>query len=237
MGKYKREENISYTLGTTLTIELLNSKPDIVRRVYISPKLDKGIGFTEITELCIINKVEIIETEKIFKILKAKNNCYIIGEFNKYDFVLEDDANHLVLVNPSNDGNLGTIMRSALGFNFKNIIIIKPAVDIFEPKVIRASMGAIFNLNIIYYDSFADYLKTISCYNLYPFMLKAQSKLKETEFKEPYSLIFGKEDSGLDNNYLSIGQSVIIPHEKMIDSLNLPIAVSITLYEVTKNKY
>ena len=44
-----------------------------------------------------------------------------------------------------------------LGFNYKNLIIVRPAVDVFDPKVIRASMGAIFHLNIQYYDTFNDY--------------------------------------------------------------------------------
>lgn len=52
------------------------------------------------------------------------------------------DGNHVVLVNPSNAGNLGTIIRSCIGFGVEDIAIILPAVDLFDPKTIRASMGA-----------------------------------------------------------------------------------------------
>jgi len=62
-------------------------------------------------------------------------------------------------------------------------------------------------------------------------MLKATKDLKKISFKEPYSLIFGPESSGLDDSFLNVGTPVIISHEPTIDSLNLPIAVSIALYE------
>ena len=55
--------------------------------------------------------------------------------------------------------------------------------------------------------------------------------------KEPYSLIFGPEASGLSDDFLEIGTPLIIKHNKMIDSLNLDNAVSIALYEFTKNEY
>ena len=44
-----------------------------------------------------------------------------------------------------------------LGFNYYNLAIIRPGVDVFDPRVLRASMGAMFHLNIEYFDSFEDY--------------------------------------------------------------------------------
>ncbi len=237
MSKYKKEDSFSYTLGTTLTIELLKNKPNLVTKVFFNSNLNEGLGSKEVTELCLKNNIEIIKSDKIFRNLNAKDNCYVIGEFNKYFNELDQKSNHLVLVSPSNDGNLGTIIRSALGFDILNIAIIKPAADIFDPKVIRSSMGAIFSVNVEYFDTFLDYQTKFDNHNFYPFMLQSKSKLKDTIFTENYSLIFGKEDSGLDDTFLKIGHNVIIPHNNSIDSLNLPIAVSIALYEVTKNKY
>ena len=132
-------------------------------------------------------------------------------------------------------GNLGTIIRSAVGFGILNIAIIKPAVDLFSPKVIRSSMGAIFNVNIEYFDDFNAYLKEKR--NCYPFMLKATTSLSKVIIKEPYSLIFGPEASGLDDSYLNVGCPLIIRHNNTIDSLNLDNAVSIALYEFTKNDF
>ena len=96
-------------------------------------------------------------------------------------------------------------------------------------------MGAIFNINFKYYDNFNDYYKENSNRNYYPFMLKAKNKLNEVEKKYPFSLIFGAEATGLSDDYLNIGTPVIIKHKNIIDSLNLDNAVSIALYEFTKN--
>ena len=235
MKKYKKSDTESYTLGTTLTLELLNKKIEYVKRIYIHSKQEKNDTYYKIVDICKNNNIEIIESDKTINTLSDKDNCYVIGVFDKFNTKIDNDSNHVVLVNPSNMGNLGTIIRSSVGFGINNLIIIKPAVDIFDPKVIRSSMGAIFNLNFLYFDSFEDYSK-IYKREYYPFMLKAKTKLNEVEKKYPCSLIFGAEATGLNDSYLNIGTPIIIKHKDIIDSLNLDNAVSIALYEFTKDK-
>ena len=58
---------------------------------------------------------------------------------------------------PSDMGNLGTIIRTAVGFGCTDIGIISPAVDAYNPKVIRGSMGSFFKVNLQYFDSFEEY--------------------------------------------------------------------------------
>ena len=235
MKKYKKSDTESYTLGTTLTLELLNKKIEYVKRIYIHSKQEKNETYYKIVDICKNNNIEIIESDKTINTLSDKDNCYVIGVFDKFNTKIDNDSNHVVLVNPSNMGNLGTIIRSSVGFGINNLIIIKPAVDIFDPKVIRSSMGAIFNLNFQYFDSIEDYSK-IYKREYYPFMLKAKTKLNEVEKKYPCSLIFGAEATGLNDSYLNIGTPIIIKHKDIIDSLNLDNAVSIALYEFTKDK-
>lgn len=235
MKKYKKSDEISYTLGTTLTMELLNKKIEYVTRVYIHSKLEKNDTYYKIVDICNKNNIDIIESDKTINTLSDKENCYVIGVFKKFKENIDNESNHIVLVNPSNMGNLGTIIRSSVGFGINNIVIIKPGVDIFDPKVIRSSMGAIFNINFKYYDSFNDYIKTSNNRDYYPFMLKAKTNLKDVIVKKQFSLIFGPEAKGLDDSYLNIGTPVIIKHSKKIDSLNLDNAVAIALYEFTKN--
>ena len=235
MKKYKKSDLESYTLGTTLTLELLNKKIEYVKRVYIHSKQEKNETYEKIVNICKNNNIEILMSDKTINSLSDKDNCYVIGVFEKFESEIIDNENHIVLVNPSNMGNLGTIIRSSVGFGINNLVIIKPAVDIFDPKVIRSSMGAIFNLNYKYYDSFSDYSKNYKR-EYYPFMLKAKTNLNNVEKKYPCSLIFGAEATGLDDSYLKIGTPVIIKHKNIIDSLNLDNAVSIALYEFTKDK-
>lgn len=118
-----------------------------------------------------------------------------------------------------------------LGFDFQNLVIIKPATDIFNPKVIRASMGGIFQLHFQYFDKFEDYIAKFS-HQIYPFMTDAKKELRSTKFQSPFALVFGSEASGLDNDFHHKGQSVFIQQSDQIDSLNLSIAVGIALYQV-----
>lgn len=237
MKRYKREDDTSYALGITLTFELLNYAPEYATKVYIHSQMEKGESFEKLSKLCGKHHIPMEFGDKPFNILSQKENCYVIGEFKKFYRKTDFSASHVVLNNPSNAGNMGTIMRSATGFGITDLVIIKPCVDPFDPKTVRASMGAIFRMNVCEYDSFGDYQKLCPNRKQYPFMLKAQKKLPETEFEKPFSLIFGNEATGLPDEFLNVGTSVIIPHSNRIDSLNLPIAASIALYEATKSDF
>lgn len=235
--KYKKSDNNSYALGITLTFEMLKFKPEKAVRVYIHSQMKENETYKKLLDLCKNTGTEVIHTDKIFHVLTQKENCFCIGEFEKFESAPDAGKDHVVLVNPSNAGNLGTIMRSALGFGFNNIAIIRPAVDCFDPKAVRASMGALFSTNIKYYDSFDEYMEEYgSERKLYPFMLQAEKKLNEINPEEKrFSLIFGNEATGLPEKFLSLGEPLIIPITSKIDSLNLPIAASIAMYQAFVN--
>lgn len=235
--RYRKDDPVSYSLGITLTFELLQHKKEYLNRVYVHSGLKEGETYEKLRLLCSEAGVEICQTDKIFHVLSQKENCYVIGEFRKFPGTLQADASHIVLVNPSNAGNMGTIMRSALGFGLNQMAIIRPAVDAFDPKVVRASMGAIFSTEFQYFDSFEQYRQQFGDRELYPFMLQAKIKLHEIQPSGTFSLIFGNEATGLPREFLDIGTSVIIPHSDHIDSLNLPIAASIAMYESTKERF
>jgi RNA methyltransferase, TrmH family len=237
LKRYKKEDEYSYCLGLTLTIELLKFKPEQAVKIFVRGNIDKEEGYTLLSSLAKKQGIEIVVNTKAFNILDAKENCFAIGVFKKYDSMLETNKNHICLVNPSDAGNLGTIMRSALGFGIKNIAIISPAVDEFSTKAVRSSMGAIFSLNIMRFDSFNEYEKFAKIRTYFPFMLKAKYSLADISkdlTKDIYTLIFGNEATGLDDSFLEIGKPIIIKHSHSIDSINLPIAVSIALYEFAK---
>lgn len=234
--RYKKGNGESYTLGTTLTIELLKQKPEICKQVYLHQDL-VGSGSDVILDLCIKNSIAYEVNNKVFNLLSQKENCFAIGIFDTFSQELKPDTDHVVLVNPSNHGNLGTIMRSMCGFGVKDLAIISPGVDIFDPKTVRSSMGAIFDIRFKYFDTFDEYLQTVGERKFYPFMLQATASLGNAKFVHPSSLVFGNESSGLPRDFLEKGEPVIINHSSEIDSLNLPIATSIALYEFTKQKF
>ena len=148
----------------------------------------------------------------------------------------DEDSPHIVLHHPSDSGNLGTILRTALGFGLKNIAIIRPAVDSDDPRVVRASMGAAFSLNVRHFDSFDQYRAQYPLRRLFPFMLTGAVPLDEAVKKVdgPFSLVFGNEASGLPDAFAQMGVSTLIPHSHQIDSLNLAIAAGIGMYAFTR---
>ncbi len=236
MKIYKKSDDTSYTLGVFPTIELLKTRPEQVVRVVVHSSIEQNKGYPLIQELCQKHHIHIDVHDKTIDKLSPKNNCFAIGIFKKYESPVQED-NHVVLVNPMDMGNMGTIMRTMLGFGYHQLVIVRPAVDIYDPKVIRASMGAIFHLNIEYYEDFETYYQKYSSHEFYPLMLKGAKNIHRVESHHTYSLIFGNESSGLDDEYLNYGQSVFIPHSEDIDSLNLSMALGLTLFHFSKKEF
>ncbi len=233
---YKKDLDYSYTLGIFLTIELLMNKQAHVLNILIHSKSLESDGVDKIIKLCEQYQVMYEVNDKLIEILSPKDNCYTIGIFQKYEDELDLEENHIALVNPSDSGNLGTIIRTSLGFGINQLAIIKPAVDIFDPKTVRASMGAIFSISFQYFDTFEDYFSKYSNHDIYPFMLNAMVTIQDVlpSSNRPYTLTFGNEAKGLDASFENLGTSVVIPHHNTIDSLNLSIACGIAIYEFTK---
>lgn len=232
--KYRKNFDYSYTLGVFPTLELLKHKGESVSKILISSKGEGNSGISEIIEICEDKSIRFEINDKLINRLSLKENCYAIGIFEKFQTALRNGANHLVLVNPGNMGNLGTIARTMLGFCVNDLGIISPAADMFDPRAIRSSMGATFQISFQYFNSIHDYMQAFGN-NLYTFMINGKTPLDKTDFREPFSAIFGSESSGLPDEYLDFGTSVSISHSENIDSLNLSVAVGIALYAITND--
>ena len=240
VSRYKKDDAVTYALGATVVMEFLNFAPEVLTGVIMHPAFRSEDTIAKIKEITANNRIPLSTEEKPFNILSQKENCFVIGVINKNASVLKTNLNegsHVVLVNPSNAGNLGTIIRSCAGFGVKDIAIVTPAVDHFDPKTIRASMGALAKVNIETFSSFEDYKERFPDNNYYPFMLDGSTLLQETNINEPFSLIMGNEATGLPSEFQKVGQPVRIEHTSNIDSLNLTIATSIALYEATKSRF
>lgn len=238
---YRKDFTYSYSCGVFPTIELITSCPDEVIKLIITEKGLSNSGVQKLMTLAEEKNIPYVIDNKTAERLYPKENSYAIGAFNKYSCTLKSDKNHIVLVNPSDKGNLGTILRTLTAFGIEDIAIITPAADIFDPKVIRASMGAVFKTRFQMFSSFEEYqnsLKDTIHRNYYPFMLNGQPL--ETATKpdgEIFSLIFGNEASGLDDSFLNIGTPVRIMHLDTVDSLNLTIAAAIGMYNFTQGDF
>lgn len=235
---YDKSLDYSYAPGIFPATECLKNAPERCMRLLLSSASEKSAGAQALREAAQAANIRVEIADRALERISKKENCFAAMVYRKQEGTFVSGAPHIVLVNPSDSGNLGTILRTALGFGLVNIAIIRPAVDSDDPRVTRASMGAAFSLNIRHFESFDDYRAEFPQRQLFPFMLTGAVPLAEAVKKVvgDYSLIFGNEASGLPDVFASYGISTLIPHSGKIDSLNLAIAAGIGMYAFTNRE-
>lgn len=229
---YSRKSEYSYALGIFPSLELMNRCPERAQRLLISPEGLGNEGVEKLRRVCREAGVREEEAGRVLKRESRKDNCYAGIVFEKFEDELVPSPCHVFLDHISDAGNLGTILRTLLGFGVKDVALSRPCTDPFDPHVIRASMGARFGLRLHIYDAFEQYLAAFPEREYYPFMLDASVPLEEgVRMKNgPFTLIFGNEATGLPPEFSRYGQPVRIPQTADVDSLNLSIACAVGTY-------
>ena len=233
---YNKKLDYSYALGVFPALNLLESRPEAVMRLLLHPMSLENEGVALLREKCAEMAVREEFAERVLKRESQKDNCYAALVFKKYEAALSPERPHVVLCQITDGGNLGTALRACLGFGIRDVAIIRPAVDAFDPHVLRASMGAFYRMNVRTFNNFEDYRALFPEHSLFPFMLDGAKPLDEVAGTHPekYALVFGNEQTGLPARFAQLGQSVVIPQTNEIDSLNLAVAVSIGTYAFTR---
>lgn len=228
---YRNELDYSYAPGIFPGMECLLHRPESVRRLLVHSAAAGREGIGKLTALAETHRIRVEEADRVLARISGKENCWAAAVFSKFSDTLRNDCPHVVLHCPGDSGNVGTILRTALGLGIEDVALIRPCVDVFDPRTVRASMGSLFRLRVRMYDSFAEYRNAFPERLLYPFMLDASVPLGEIrEVPIVYSLIFGNEGSGLPAEFAAMGQAVRIESNDKVDSLNLAIAAGIGIY-------
>lgn len=227
MERYQSSFNYSYALGMSIGIELLEHHPEIVLKVCCSSKILPNEYYLKLQRLCQVNQIPLTIDERLIQRLSIKENCYVIAFFRKFQTELTA-GNRLILVNFTDEGVLGTVFRTAVSFNFPNIVLINPRVDYFDPRVVRASMGALFSLNILSSADLISYQKANPAYHYYLISKQGEAELKQVSFQEPYALIIS------DGKCLNSAcyQKVYLQKKKDL-ALSLPSIAALTLYHLS----
>lgn len=231
--RYSKKSDYSFSFGVYPTIKLIENKPDKVIKIITKSNSLENAGVKKLISLAESQNFNVGTNDRLIEKLSGKGNIYALGIFSKYECEINTNSNHVVLVNPADSGNLGTIIRTMTGFSVFDLAVIRPAVDIFLPEVIRSSMGSIFQINFEYFDSFEVYRNKFPASHFYPFMTSGSESLEDCKFTKPWSIIFGNEASGLSDDFLTLGQSVKIRQSEFIDSFNLAISTGIALYQAS----
>ena len=138
----------------------------------------------------------------------------------------------LILDGIQDPGNMGSLMRSACAFGFKTLFIGTGSVDIFNDKVIRSSQGAIFKLNYQFGD-ISEFLNKIT-HKVYTTNVLEGIPLKEIKAEDKVAVILGNEGNGVSKELQALELDAIYIPMQNTESLNVAIAGTIIMYELSK---
>lgn len=172
------------------------------------------------------------------KISDTKTPQGILLIVRQKNFLVEEilQKNLIVALDEIHDaGNLGTILRTAEAFNC-GAVILEDSADIFNPKVVRASMGAIFYLPVVKMTR-ADFISTMQNSN-FEILAAALDSTAEIyynhNFTKKSAVVFGSEATGVSTEILNAAQKIYIPMQGRAESLNVATAAAIIMAEIKR---
>ena len=207
---------------------------NIIKEAYIEGALEEiylleneqlsfniDIPITYVSE-SVMNKLKDINTSKVVGVCAKKDSNEYIGK------------RYLMLDKISDPGNLGTIIRSAVAFDIDTLIVSDDSCDIYNDKVLRATEGAIFKLNIIREDLIQS-LKNMEKLgiNVYGTDVTNGDSIATVD-KSCFCIIVGNEGNGISDKVRKKVSKNIHLDTKNVESLNVAVATSIILYELNK---
>jgi RNA methyltransferase, TrmH family len=231
--KNRRKTGLFIIEGEKIVEELLRSDLSIKQIFATSEWIKKNKAFEKIC-----SEVSQPELERLSQ-QKSPNQALAIGSLPEFQYKIQElkDQLCLVLDNIQDPGNMGTIIRVCNWYGVRHIICSPETVDAFNPKVVQASMGAIFRTKIYYlrlFEFIREYKKTFS-YPITAAFLEGES-IYETELKQNGLLVLGNESKGISNEIAEIvDKKITIPSfpsgEKTMESLNVAVAGAVILSE------
>jgi len=184
-------------------------------------------------------------TESLLSRISGKDNPQmVLGAFEqRWQPVdaIDPDANHcwIALDRVRDPGNLGTIMRSADATGARGVILVGDCTDPYSVEAVRASMGAVFNVELAQMSQ-DDFLRLVSSWpgQVIGTALPASRDYRTADYGGPLMLVMGNEQAGLTPELMkACTQLVRMPMMGRSDSLNLAVATGITLYEALRQRH
>ena len=221
--KYRDTDNLFIVEGEHLVKEAYQSKVLVEVIMCEGYDIDIDVPITYVTY------------EVIKKLSNTLNPQKIMGICKK---IKEKEIGNKVLIldDIQDPGNLGTIIRSCVAFNIETIILSNNSVDLYNDKVIRASEGMIFKVNIIR----DDIIKVINNlkdnnYVIYGTKVDGGENIDKVVVAPKYALVMGNEGAGVSTKVLDLCDKYLyIPMNSNCESLNVGVATSIILYSLNK---
>lgn len=170
---------------------------------------------------------------------KTPQGIMCICCIQKQTFDFKKGFKYLALESVQDPSNMGTVLRTAEALGINGVIINNMCCDIYSPKVLRGSMGAIFRLPILLHNDFSVLIKELNSQNITTLasVVYNTNKISDlTEEEKHTSVIFiGNEGNGLSENVIkNCKKTVTIPMKGRAESLNASVAASILMWELLK---
>ena len=235
---FRNKQKMTIIEGAHLTAEWLKrfGAPDFC---VISSSSKRSEEVEEIIQKCEELKTETIELEakiysKISPVIEGLGVLFVVKiPKNQVVNFCEDS---IILDRVQDPGNLGTILRSAVGFGVKQIICSKGTVSAWSPKVLRAGMGAHFQLEIFENEDLKGVIEKLKV-PIFATSLQAEKSIYDENFTTKTAWIFGNEGAGVSLELLSkVKNQVIIPQVGEIESLNVAMAATVCLAEQARQR-
>ncbi len=223
--KFRKQENQVLILGDKIVNDVCKS---IIPTMLITTK--KELGNTYKCENIISVSDHIMK--KVYEMPTFEGLAAVVPMPKEEK--IHNQKRILLLDKISDPGNFGTLIRSALAFNFEAIILSESSVDPYNDKALRAAKGSTFFIPIINYSQ-NDIIKILSKsqFNVYIADIEGRS-INDLKFKEPLILVLGNESHGISLAIDKKPFQITIPISENIDSLNVAIAGSICMNEINK---
>lgn len=235
-GIYKHNKII--ITGKKIVDEVINDNLLKNMELFSSDEFDDNLsGYAEMKQLFLMKKSLFLLSKGLFNELDLFKTRYPIivaslPEMRNWEYKVFDGCT--VLLPFQNPINIGSAIRSAAALGVKKAVILKDAASPFHPKAIRASSGSVFKIELYSGPSINEIIinhKSIP--NLITLDMSGQS-INKFSFPDNFFLLPGVEGQGLPNKIRK--QSLSIPMEQGIESLNASVSVSIVLWEWKRRK-
>lgn len=200
----------------------------------------------ELAEIKSRAEVEILSDTVFAHVSDTKTPQGILAVVKRKEYGMEEilgrepaQAHVLVLDNLQDPGNLGTIFRTAEAAGVTGIILSRDCVDIYNPKVIRSTMGAVFRVPFLYAEDLPGTIGELKRAGLeiYAAHLKGKNAYDQEDYRKGCAFLIGNEGNGLRDEVAECADHlVIIPMQGMAESLNAAVAAAVLMFEVSRQR-
>jgi TrmH family RNA methyltransferase len=236
--KARRAEGVFLVEGVKVVEELLSSDGQTEAILVLPEKIKDWEGLVDKTDNNIpIYSITRSQWKKLSQDKEPEGIMAVVQikpELDLTAFLSTRPGNTLILHETNNPGNVGALMRSALWFGFSNIILSANSADYTNPKTVRASMGSLFHLTIV---SDVDLRAALPQIKKHHYLVGSDVRqgLSPRPLPQKAALLLGSESHGLPEYLLAFAdERWCIPGNAQTDSLSLPQAATIMMYEMRK---